>query len=150
MARCFFPALIHLSHVTVALWSLLSNNSCGFCSWSPRSGLYCTNTSRLWLQHLVGKSTSAFQSRLGENGGPSSLSLPPTHIHRHTHRASLQSGWDTVFGACRSFIIDQIQLLSSTDHLEKHFCLLRQLSQNSQLPSLINNNLLDMKNAYNS
>lgn len=48
------------------------------------------------------------------------------HLRAHTltHtvdcRVSLQSDWNTVVGVCHSFIIDQIQLPSSTDHLEKY------------------------------
>lgn len=46
------------------------------------------------------------------------------HLHTHTHtvdcQVSLQSDWNTVLGMCHSFIIDQIQLPLSTDHLEKY------------------------------
>lgn len=49
------------------------------------------------------------------------------HLNMHTHildwLPSLQSGRDTVVGMCHSFIIDQIQLPSSTtDHSEQHHC----------------------------
>lgn len=59
-----------------------------------------------------------------------SLTVAFTHLYLHTHthtrtmdcRVSLQSDWDTVVGMCHSFIIDQIQLPSSTDHLETDPC----------------------------
>lgn len=62
---------------------------------------------------------------------PRGLTVAFTHLysdsHTHTHEVaclvSLQSGGDTVVGMCHSSIIDQIQLPSSTDHLEIRHCL---------------------------
>lgn len=57
------------------------------------------------------------------------LTFAFTHFYTHTHthgsdcQVTLQSDWDTVVGMCHLFIIDQIQLPSSTDHSEIHWLL---------------------------
>lgn len=75
-----------------------------------------------------------------------------THTHTHTLDClvSLQSRWDTVVGMCHSSIIDQIQLPSSTDHLEIHhcLCLTRTITHPSELACSLTNSSIFLRWAY--
>lgn len=50
-------------------------------------------------------------------------SLTHTNTHTHTELSAVSPEWFGYGGMCHSSIIDQIQLLSSTDHLVIHHCL---------------------------